>query len=349
MNKILLVDYFNILKRYMTYKEDIDNGTYIDLTVDLIVKTLSRTISKFSPDLVVVCMDNGKNKRAIAINPNYKANRGKARSLITEEREKDKIEFAKNVVEIFPVIKIEQPNTEADQIIYFIYKYLFDRLEDTTFIIASNDSDFVQLLSNENVILYDWVDVFTKENFHLSHKYLNEFVNINNFAIAKSIVGDTSDNIKGLKGVGWKTVINLFNLIDPTINIESLDHLLKLIPIARERQTDKKKITFLNKMENLIKENKDTLFKNQQLIDLSFLESPYIVDVINQFKNCINHEIIFNKFGYKDLLNNDMYLSKFDTQDNNIINKNYYYNLNNFIFQEKRTKKFINNMKEGLI
>jgi len=342
MNKILLIDYFNIIKRYMSISSDMDNGTYIDLSVDAVMRSLTRTISMYSPSLVIVCMDNGKNKRAMSINSNYKANRSKSKSLTEKEKEHDRIEFAKQLIEIFPIVKVEQTNTEADQIIYYVYKLLSAKLEETAFIIASNDSDFVQLLTDENVILYDWKNTYTKDNFNESHKYLADFKNINNFALAKSLIGDTSDNIKGLEHLGWKTVNRLFEMIGSSTNLESIDHLLELMKYTKEHLTAKNELKFIDKWYNEISSNKDRLFKNQKLIDLSFLESPYVIEIVNSFRSSIATDAKFDTDSFRDLINSDMYKSKFEeAEDNPYFQKNYYLNYNIFNFQLKRTNTYL--------
>jgi 5'-3' exonuclease len=62
-----------------------------------------------------------------------------------------------------------------------------------------------------------------------------------NFALAKAICGDTSDNIKGVKGVGFKTVIKLFPSLAQQVKL-TLDDLFKVCEneVAKGKERNKK-------------------------------------------------------------------------------------------------------------
>tara|TARA_X000001388_G_C2192567_1_gene108147 strand:- start:229 stop:771 length:543 start_codon:yes stop_codon:yes gene_type:complete len=72
--------------------------------------------------------------------------------------------------------------------------------------VISSDHDFYQLISDRLIV---WSP--TLKNFVNSKKVIDRFgIHPNNFCLAKSISGDPSDNIPGVKGVSFKTLSKYF-------------------------------------------------------------------------------------------------------------------------------------------
>jgi 5'-3' exonuclease len=79
-------------------------------------------------------------------------------------------------------------------------------MKDVPKIVASSDKDLYQLLDDKTKIYS-----LHKKTYITPADVLVEFrVNVKNFAIAKSLCGDPSDNIPGIKGLGFKTVAQKF-------------------------------------------------------------------------------------------------------------------------------------------
>ena len=99
--------------------------------------------------------------------------------------------------------EIYVPDCEADDVIGYLSRYTFS---DDNQIIFSSDKDFYQLLG-DNVEIYSPTrkGMFTKEDLIKNYQICPE-----NFCLAKCISGDTSDNISGIKGAGFKTIAKRF-------------------------------------------------------------------------------------------------------------------------------------------
>jgi 5'-3' exonuclease len=103
-----------------------------------------------------------------------------------------------------PVIQFMFDATEADDIIAYVSKHKL--LEDYDKIILSSDKDFFQLLDDKTV-LYRPVqkEILNKNNI------VDKFsIHPTNFAMARAMAGDKSDNIEGIPGVGLKTISRRF-------------------------------------------------------------------------------------------------------------------------------------------
>ena len=96
--------------------------------------------------------------------------------------------------------------TEADD---FIGYYVTHKKSNERIVICSNDRDLTQLIA-EDVIVY----VQSLKDFLTVKNYTKiEGINYQNVVLKKVLCGDASDNIKGIKGFGEKTLLNNFNEI----------------------------------------------------------------------------------------------------------------------------------------
>ena len=96
--------------------------------------------------------------------------------------------------------------TEADD---FIGYYVTHKKPNEKIVICSNDRDLTQLIA-EDVIVY----VQSLKDFLTVKNYTKiEGINYQNVVLKKILCGDASDNIKGIKGFGEKTLLNNFDEI----------------------------------------------------------------------------------------------------------------------------------------
>ena len=97
--------------------------------------------------------------------------------------------------------------------------------------IVSSDKDFLQLV-DDTIEVYAPVKkkTFTKDNIFEELKVLPE-----NYNIVKALLGDNSDNLQGVKGLGIKTVISEFPKL--LTEITNLDYVFK---VAEEKLEGKK-------------------------------------------------------------------------------------------------------------
>jgi 5'-3' exonuclease len=105
-----------------------------------------------------------------------------------------------------PVCQVYVADCEADDVIAHLVRCPLVTHEK---VIASSDKDFYQLL-DDRTKQYS----FHKKAIVTKADVLETFrVSSNNFALAKALCGDVSDNVPGIKGVGFKTVANKLSFL----------------------------------------------------------------------------------------------------------------------------------------
>tara|TARA_Y100000034_G_scaffold135051_1_gene205485 strand:+ start:1147 stop:2127 length:981 start_codon:yes stop_codon:yes gene_type:complete len=240
-NRILIIDALNMYFRsYIVDPSLSTNGQPIG-GVKGFLKILQKLVRETKPDNIVVVWDGpgGSRKRKI-INKNYKEGRKpirlnrEIRNLSENEELENKIWQQTRLAEYLnelPVIQLVLPEVEADDIISFMAQLPY--LKGSQKVIVSSDKDFFQLCDDETVLLRP----VQKEV--LNKKAILERFNIHptNFALARAICGDKSDNLKGVPGAGLKTIAKRFPFfkeeedctLDQVIDLcESIDSNLKI-------------------------------------------------------------------------------------------------------------------------
>ena len=175
------------------------------------LRSLGYVIKLVRPTRVIVVFDgqgSSTNKRYIY--PDYKANRGLTRvtnwdSFESQQEESDAIteQLVRLIfyLKTLPVDLISIDKIEADDVIGYISQKLTGEVT-----IMSSDRDYLQLVSDK-VTVYSP----TKKKFYDHDLVLTEFgVSPNNFLTQKILLGDSGDNVPGVKGLGSKTMLKHF-------------------------------------------------------------------------------------------------------------------------------------------
>jgi len=220
MKKVMIIDGLNMFLRSYIVVPSLDprgnpsGGTYG------FMKSLQKICTKFQPDQVIVCWDGeGGSQKRKQIDKNYKAGRSPVRfnrrliELSPQEAEKNKYNQQLRLMEYLndlPVIQIMIDYIEADDVISYICQH--EKYEDWKKLIVSSDKDFFQLISEVSSLYRPIQDQVVDYPTLLSeHK-----IHPKNFALARSLVGDKSDNLAGVPRVGLKTVAGKFPFLkDP--------------------------------------------------------------------------------------------------------------------------------------
>lgn len=122
---------------------------------------------------------------------------------------------------------------EADDLIAY---YVNNKKPEERIVIMSNDRDLTQLIS-EDVIIY----VQNQKKFINTKNHTTEMgYNYQNVLLKKMICGDASDSIKGIKGVGEKTLLDKFPEVKER-KVELNEIIEKAKQINEQRISDKKK------------------------------------------------------------------------------------------------------------
>lgn len=171
------------------------------------LRTLRAVVSDFAPRQVVVAWDLGSSKRK-ELFPSYKSRR---RAKYTEadfarfEDLKRQLNVLQGILQFLPVGVAVQGGVEADDIIYQL-----SRDEPGKVIVVSGDSDLLQLVSDRVSVLKPGRTtrdgtLVTPENFKREVGYKST----EHFVIAKCLIGDSTDDIPGVSGIGEKYAASL--------------------------------------------------------------------------------------------------------------------------------------------
>jgi DNA polymerase-1 len=250
------------------------------------LKSLQKLIREMKPTKVFVCWDGaGGSSRRRSVVSSYKEgrkairlNRSTGVSLSLEEENQSKLRQIMRLFEYLdnlPLIQLMHEGVEADDMV----SILCQELRGEQKIIVSSDKDFYQLLDDETIIYRPVQAVFkTKKDI------VEEFeIHPNNFALARAVSGDKSDNLQGVKGAGLKTLAKRF----PFLSEEKDYSLTDLVDVCEETE-NKLKIH-----EGII-DNYDKILKNYKIMQLYVPNVSFQVrDIVKNAKE--NYSRYYNK------------------------------------------------------
>ena len=205
MKKVILVDGNNLLFRsyYATaYTGNIMKNSKGFPTNGLFgfVNMMNKIIHDENPEFLLVAFDIGKTFRHEKYD-GYKDGRSD-----TPDDLKRQFPVAKEILQAMNVKYLEVPSYEADDIIGTFSK-MIDESEEYEGLIVSSDKDLLQLISNDVEVKL----LKTKDHILMDRKTFMEIYEIEPIRMIdlKGLMGDSSDNIPGVKGIGEKTAIKL--------------------------------------------------------------------------------------------------------------------------------------------
>jgi 5'-3' exonuclease len=215
-SRILLVDGMNMFLRAFSVVNRVNiSGNPVGGMTGFL-RSLGAMIKLHNPTKVILAFDGerGSQARKYLYRP-YKANRDNKKVINTKlyssvEEEKgsknDQITRLIDYLRCLPITMMIYDDLEADDIIAYLAKYIPETYPDSFTYIVSSDQDYMQLV-NERVLVYSP----TKKLMYDTHSVLSEYgIHPLNLNVYKALVGDNSDNLPGVSGVGDKTVAKLF-------------------------------------------------------------------------------------------------------------------------------------------
>lgn len=219
----------------------------------------------------------------------YKAGREKQPQIFY-----DQIALTKEILQAFNIPLFSKDGFEADDIIGTIINKKEKKNSKLNFLIITGDLDLCQLIDDQTSVYFlrqgiSQIKKYTKkeikERFNLTPKQLIDF---------KALVGDPSDNIKGVYGVGAKTAAYL---IEKFNSIENLYKNLK-------KESLVKKIKISEILLEKIKQEEERVIKNKKLIKIKKNVPGIKTEKINPWQNIDYKKItkIFEKFGFQSLI-----------------------------------------------
>ena len=181
---------------------------------------LIKLIAGLNVTHIVIALDSGSKTFRNEIYSDYKANRPEC-----PEDLKPQFPIIRQAAEALNIVTLEKKGFEADDIIATLTKRYQE--DDCEILIVSSDKDLMQLI-NDRVFMYD-----AMRNRFIGEKEVEEkfFVKPNKVLDVLSLIGDASDNVPGVRGVGPKTAAEMINQFG---DLESL--LKKYQEIKQERK-----------------------------------------------------------------------------------------------------------------
>jgi DNA polymerase-1 len=157
---------------------------------------------------IALVLDYGGKTFRSEIYPEYKANRASCPLDLIPQ-----FKIIRDSAKAMNLAILEKQGFEADDIIATLTKKYAH--EDFQVMIISSDKDLMQLI-NTNVLMYD-----AMKNKMITEKNVEEkfFVSPNRVLDVLALIGDQSDNIPGIKGIGPKTAAELINQFGSLENI----------------------------------------------------------------------------------------------------------------------------------
>ena len=262
MKRLLIIDGQNMFIRNYVMSPQLDaNGNPIGGLTGFL-RSLQKEIRRAKPDRVVVAWEGpGGSQSRREKNKNYKVGR-KAPKLnreyefsTPEEERENKYEQVIRLTEYLdnlPVLQLAVENVEADDVI----AWLCHCNEFATWqkLIISSDKDFIQLCDDKTVLIRPGKN----EEVLNKNKVIEDYgIHPRNFAWARAIVGDKSDNLDGVKGLGLATVSKRFSFLS-----ENKDYGLKDILTHAKKNKDKVKAF------QKVAENEEIIASNYEIMQL---------------------------------------------------------------------------------
>ena len=183
--------------RWMTQSGEPTAGTYGFTSV------LLRLLEQEDPEYLAVAFDKGRTFRDDLF-PEYKATREKM-----PEDLRPQLDRIRQVVEAFGIPIFEAENYEADDVLGTIARRA--AAEGVEVIIITGDRDLLQLADEDVIIQLSGRRLSEAEDYGPREVVAKMGIKPDQVVDYKAIVGDKSDNIPGVHGVGEKTAVSLLN------------------------------------------------------------------------------------------------------------------------------------------
>ena len=229
-------------------------------------------------DYIVFALDSKEGSFRKELYSEYKANRPTPPEDLVKQ-----LSVAIEWIEKMGFKTLSKPLYEADDVIATVMR--FAKEQGIIGKMVSSDKDLYQLIYDEQIYLYDWVK---RKNIAEAECVAKFGVKPVDFVDFQALLGDSSDNIPGVKGIGVKTASKIINEFHTLENI-----------YANIEKVGTKRI------QNLLLEHKEEAFLSRELVRLRddiFKECP-LDEFLFEDKNYLAAlEDEFKKYGMRQAL-----------------------------------------------
>ena len=279
-----------------------------------------KLIRKEKPDYLMAAFDTSKKTFRHEMYPEYKATREKM-----PEEMREQLPYLWKLLKAMKIPTLEQPGFEADDIIGTLAMRANESNLDTY--IVSGDKDFMQLV-NDHIFLYSpsgrQSDIKIYDKDAVKDKW---GVPPEKIIDLLGLMGDSSDNVPGVMGVGEKTAVKLLNEYGTLEN--ALDH-------ADEVKNKRAREGLQSGRENAL------LSQDLVTIDVNMNIDSNFEEMVTDGFNVNELNTLFHELEFQALINQiKTFKSEVSIQNNE--SKKHYKSLLNLT----DIQKFINSIKEG--
>ena len=276
-DRVLLIDGLNLFFRNFAMLNFVnEDGVHVG-GLGGFLRSLGTLINRIQPTSVYVVFDGvGSTINRKNLLPEYKSNRNITRitnwdifeSLDDEHAAKiDQVVRLIHYLQCLPVKTLSLDKVEADDIIAHLATKLSSDYGSKVFIVSS-DKDFIQLV-DENIIVYRPIE----KDYYTTDTVIEKFsIPAANFILYKVLMGDASDKVAGVKGLGEKKLMKLFP--------ELSQRILTLQDILNISEAKLKE----NIIYARVLDMQDQLEKNYRIMNL---HNPMLDDIEREFLDAI--------------------------------------------------------------
>jgi DNA polymerase I len=201
-------------------------------------RMLLKLLNDQNPDYLIAAFDPPKKSFRFQMYPEYKAKRAKMPDDLRPQ-----IEEIKHMLSVLGILKVEHDDYEADDVLGTVAaKYASKDME---VVLVTGDKDAYQLV-NDNV------KIFANKKGIVDFELLDREKIIDKLGLAPeqiidymALMGDASDNIPGVGGIGEKTALKLISEYKTLDNL--YNHLEQIKGKVKEYLSDKKGMAYLSK------------------------------------------------------------------------------------------------------
>lgn len=246
---------------------------------------LIKVIHSEKPTHIVIAFDHARKTFRNELYPEYKMQRKATPVELVSQ-----FPLIKQMLQAMGIKTIEQEGIEADDIIGTIARHI-----DCKKYILSGDRDLLQLIDDNTFVWLTKKGV--SEIDKVDETRLKELYNISPSQVIelKALMGDTSDNIPGVRGIGEKTAQALINEYGNVDNI--YDNIENIKGKLREKLEEDKDMAYLSRKLATIKTDCDIDYN----IDDFVLDFPFSTETYQFFKEMDFTSLINNATLFKDV------------------------------------------------
>ena len=256
---ILIIDGLNVFYRHWAANPSMDaNGEHVGGIVGFL-KGIHFICERYRPADIIVTWESGGSQRRRAVDSNYKNGRRPAKLNRfydeipnTIENRNSQVALLVSLLRKAGVKQVYVPDCEGDDVVAYLTNASF---RDQDCVVISTDKDFFQLIDNRIKV---W-SPGSKREWSVSSVIERFGIHPENFCLAKCFAGDASDGIKGVPGVGFKSLAKRF----PALSSEDSLDIDDIVTECKKLQVQKT----LKLYDNII-EHEDQIRKNWKLMYL---------------------------------------------------------------------------------